>query len=199
MKSMRISLAIAAALLAAPAFAQDDAEQQAPQQQQQPQQANQQQKPSEQKEIGDWIVRCYPIKSPMPCMMEQMRFIKKTGQRVLGVTFAYMAQRDIHVAVISVPLGVSLANGLVINTDTWKSPAIKFLRCDQGGCYIETALPNDVVGSIGKATKGEVDAVFTNGKRYNFVFSLKGFNEAHNTMVELSKAHASGGSAPPKH
>jgi invasion protein IalB len=195
MKSMRISLAIATMLLAAPAFAQDNADQPAPQQQQ----ANQPQKPSEQKEIGDWIVRCYPVKSPTPCVMEQMRFIKKTGQRVLGVTFAYMAQRDMHVAVISVPLGVSLANGLVINTDTWKSPAIKFLRCDQGGCYIETAIPNDVMNSIGKATKAEVDAVFTNGKRYNFIFSLKGFNDGHNTLVELSKAHASGASAPAKH
>lgn len=196
MKSMRVSLAIAAALLAAPALAQDAAAAQDQQQQQAPQ-ANQPLKPSEVKEFGDWTVRCFPVKTATPCEMLELRIAKKSGQRVLGVTLAYMPQRDAHIVQIAVPLGVSLANGLVVNTDTWKSPVIKFRRCDQGGCYVETALPNDVISAWGRATKAEADVVSADGKRFNLVFSLKGFNDAHNALVELTKAHGAGGAAAP--
>ena len=78
MKSLRITLAFAAALLAAPAFAQDDgAAPAAPQ-------ANKPMQPNEVKEFGDWTVRCYPVTSPSPCEMIELRVAKKTGQRILG-------------------------------------------------------------------------------------------------------------------
>lgn len=194
MKSMRVSLAFAAALLAAPAFAQDDGDAQP---QQQPQ-ANQPLKPSEVKEFGDWTVRCFPVKSATPCEMLELRIAKKSGQRVLGVTLAYVPQRDAHVLQVAVPLGVSLANGLLINADTWKSPVLKFRRCDQGGCYVETAIGNDVISSLGRATKAEVDVVSVDSKRFPLIFSLKGFTDAHNALVELTKAHGTSSAAPAK-
>lgn len=192
MKSMRFTLALAAALMAAPALAQDAADGQAPQQQ-----ANKPVQPSEIKEFGDWTVRCYPIKSPTPCEMLELRVAKKTGQRVLGVTLAYMAARDAHIVQIAVPLGVSIANGLILESDTYKSPVIKFRRCDQGGCYVEAAMGNDIISSLSRATKAQAVVVAANGKRFNLVFSLKGFNEAHASLVELSKAKGSGAAPAP--
>lgn len=187
MKSLRVSLAFAAALLAAPAFAQDEgaAPQQAAPQAQKPMQ------PNEVKEFGDWTVRCYPVSSPSPCEMIELRVAKKSGQRVLGFLLAYVPARDSHVVQISVPLGVSLANGLVINSDTYKSPVLKFRRCDQLGCYVEAGMGNDVVSQLGRATKADATIISVDGKRYNLVFSLKGFNEAHQSLVELTKAKAS--------
>jgi invasion protein IalB len=195
MKSMRVTLVLAAALLAAPAMAQDaPAEDQAPQQ---PQQANKPLQPSEIKEFGDWTVRCYPVKSATPCEMLELRVAKKSGQRVLGVTLAYMPARDAHVVQIAVPLGVSIANGLVLEADTYKSPVIKFRRCDQMGCYVEAAMGNDIVGALGRATKAQANVVSADGKRFNLVFSLKGFNEAHSALVSLTKAKAAGGTPAP--
>jgi invasion protein IalB len=186
MKSLRITLAFAAALLAAPAFAQDDgAAPAAPQ-------AQKSMQPNEVKEFGDWTVRCYPVNSPSPCEMIELRVAKKTGQRILGFLLAYVPARDAHVVQISVPLGVALANGLVIKSDTYTSPVLKFRRCDQLGCYVEAAMGNDVVSQLGKATKADVTIVSVDGKRYNLVFSLKGFTEAHQSLVELTKAKASG-------
>jgi invasion protein IalB len=193
MKSLRISLAFAAALLTAPVWAQEEpaqAPQPAPQ-------SGKQLQPSEVKEFGDWTVRCYPVTSPSPCEMIELRVAKKTGQRILGFLIAYVPARDAHVVQVSVPLGVALANGLMIDSDTYKSPVLKFRRCDQLGCYIEAAMGNDVIGTLGKATKAQVTVISVDGKRYNLVFSLKGFTEAHQALVELTKAKASNKAAAP--
>ncbi len=193
MKSLRVSLAFAAALLTAPALAQDQA---APAQQPAPQ-ANKPVQPSEVKEFGDWTVRCYPVTSPSPCEMIELRVAKKSGQRILGFLIAYVPARDSHVVQISVPLGVALANGLMIDSDTYKSPVLKFRRCDQLGCYVEAAMGNDVVGTLGRASKAQVVVVSVDGKRYNLVFSLNGFAQAHQALVDLTKAKASGKAAAP--
>jgi len=179
MKSFRIAVAFAAALLAAPAFAQDAAPQ-----------AQKPLQPTDVKEFKDWTVRCYPVASPSPCEMIELRVAKKTGQRVLGVLLAYMPSRDAHILQISVPLGVSLANGLVINAAPYKSPVLKFRRCDQLGCYVESAVGSDVIGLISKAPKGQIEIVTVDGRHFNLAFSLDGFNEAHAALVELSKARA---------
>lgn len=193
MKSLRISLAFATALLMAPAWAQDEpaqAPQPAPQ-------AGKQMQPSEIKEFGDWTVRCYPVTSPSPCEMIELRVAKKTGQRILGFLIAYVPARDAHVIQVSVPLGVALANGMMIDADTYKSPVLKFRRCDQLGCYVEAAMGNDVISTLGKATKAQATVVSVDGKRYNLVFSLRGFTEAHQALVELTKAKASNKAAAP--
>jgi invasion protein IalB len=185
MKSFSI-VAFAAALLVAPAFAQDA-----------PQQAQKPLKPSEEKLFQDWTVRCFPVSSPTPCEMIELRVAKKTGQRVLGVLMAYVPARDTHILQISVPLGVALANGLVINAAPFKSSVLKFRRCDQLGCYVETAVGNDVIGQLSKAPKGQVEIVTVDGRHYNLAFSMDGFNDAHAALVELSKAKVKAPSAPP--
>ena len=186
MKSFGISLAFVAALLTVPVLAQDAP---APQ-------ANKAPQPTDTKEIGDWTVRCFAVKSPTPCEMLELQVAKKTGQRILGVLLAYAPASDAHVLQVSVPLGVALANGLVINADTYKSGVLKFRRCDQGGCYVEAPIGADVIGAIAKATKGKVQIVSVDGKRYDLPFSLKGFNEAHNTLVELAKQKVAKGGGP---
>jgi Invasion protein B, involved in pathogenesis len=189
MKSFRIALAFAAALIAAPAVAQDQGA--APAQAQKPVQ------PDVVKEIKDWTVRCYPVASPSPCEMLELRIAKKSGQRVLGVLIAYMPARDAHIMQISVPLGVSIANGLVINADTYKSGVLKFRRCDQLGCYVETAVGPDIMDLIGKAKKAQMEIVSVDGRKFNLVFSLDGFAEAHQALVELTKAKAKAPAAAP--
>ncbi len=188
MKSLRIFMAFAAVLLAAPAVAQDA---------QQQQQAARGPQPTDNKEIGDWTVRCYPVKSPTPCNMLELRVAKKTGQRILGVLLAYAPSSNSNVIQISVPLGVALQNGLIISSDTYKSPPIKFRRCDQGGCYVESAIGDDILGQLAKATNAKMQIVSVDGKRYDLAFSLKGFTEARSAMVDLAKSHAGKGETAP--
>ena len=192
MKSFGITLAFAAALMALPALAQDDANQQ----QQQPQ-ANKQMQPTDTKGIGDWTVQCYPVKSQTPCEMIEMRVSTKSRQRILAVLLAYAPAENVSLLRVAVPLGALLQNGLIVNTDTYKSQVLKFMRCDQGGCYAQVPLNNDEVGTLGRATNAKVQVVMLDGKHYDLSFSLNGFSEAYSTMAGLAKAKATKPDAAP--
>jgi invasion protein IalB len=197
MKSIRNIFAVAAALLlVSAAFAAKPAQEgaapaaaQAPEQSAQPQ-PNAPPKTTDVKGIGDWTVRCYAISSPSPCEMVELRVAKKNGQRILGFLLAYVPARNQHIIQISVPLGVALQNGLVISSDTYKSGVLKFRRCDNMGCYVEAAIDGNAINSLGRATKAEVQIVYMDGKKYNLVFSLNGFTEAHRTLVDLTRQKA---------
>jgi len=203
MTSFRIPALIAAALLASPlALAAPAAHQPAQPQQAQPQPARQapsdrQVEPSFSKDYGDWTVRCYPGNTPTPCQMVQLRIVEKTKQRILGVLLAYMPARNANLMEFSVPLGVALQNGLVIDTDTYKSGVLKFTRCDQAGCYVEGGVGGDVLEAMGRATKAQVQVVSMNGKRYQLVFSMKGFGDARRAMIDQSKGKGGSATAEP--
>jgi invasion protein IalB len=190
MTSFRIPAAFAAALLVAPiAFA-------APAPKPAQDQQAQSNKQPEGKEYGSWIVRCETGKSQAPCQMAQVRFVEKTKQRVLGVWMVYIPAQDANYMEIAVPLGVELQNGLILNSDTYKSGVLKFTRCDGGGCYVEGTVGKDILDSLARATKAQVQVIMVNGKRYEFVLEMNGFNEAHRALVELTKQKGGGAAAP---
>src|SRR5438045_109958 len=64
---------------------------------------------NETKHVGDWLVRCFPGKSPTPCDMIYILAIKKTGQVMLSMRLAYAPSQDKQLLMIGVPLGVSFA------------------------------------------------------------------------------------------
>jgi invasion protein IalB len=194
MTSFRIPFVFAAALIAAPvAFAAAPAAP-APAQQQQ---ASRPAQPTDVKDYGDWTVRCFPGNAVAPCQMVQLRIVEKTKQRILGVLLAYIPSRDTNLMEISVPLGVGLQNGLIVSADTYKSGPLKFTRCDSEGCYVEGAIGKDVLSALGRATKSQMQIVSANGKKYNLVFSMKGFNDAHRALLDLSRQKASGAAPTP--
>lgn len=145
----------------------------------------------EAKNIGDWTVRCFPIQSPSPCDMFQEQDYQKTGQRVLSISIAYVPSLDKHAIQISVPLDISIPKGIVLQTDTYTSPVLKYRRCDRSGCYVEMAVDNALVESLAKSgTEGKVNIAADNGKTYSLKFSLKGFAQAHDDMASQAKAKA---------
>jgi len=152
--------------------------------------ANKPIQPSETKEFGDWSVRCYPVASPSPCEMVELLVNKTTGRRVLGVLIVYIPSRNQHVMQVAMPLGVMLANGAVISTDTFTSGVLKFVRCDMQGCYVETGVDNDSINALGRATKAAIQIVSVEGKKFNLTFSLNGFTAAHNALQELARQKA---------
>ena len=76
------------------------------------------------KHIGDFVVRCFPVKSVAPCDMYEDRANRDTGQRVLTFSLAYMPSGNRYILQISVPLGVSIEKGVVVAVS---SPALRLL------------------------------------------------------------------------
>ena len=176
------SLFSAAVLLlaAVPALAQT-----APQQgQRQPLVAN------ETKAVGDWTVRCFPIKSPSPCDMFELLADKKNGNRVMSLSIAYVPQQDRHAIQIALPLGVALAKGVQLQSDTFSSPVMRYRRCDRAGCYVEGLIDNASVDALARS-QGQARVKFSayGGRDYALPFSLSGFSEARNTMMDLARSH----------
>jgi invasion protein IalB len=149
------------------------------------------QKPPEVKQIGDWTVRCFAIQSPSPCDMYQELDDKASRQRVLSFSIAYVPSMDRHGVQITVPLEISIPKGLVIQTDSFTSPVLKYRRCDRQGCYVEMAMDSASIASLSRSGKdAKVKIVADSGRSFDLKFSLNGFSAAHDYMVEQARTKA---------
>lgn len=143
------------------------------------------------KTVEDWFVRCFKIDSPSPCDMYQELDNRDTHQRILSLSIAYVPSLDRHALQVTVPLDVSIQKGLVLQTDTYKSPVLKYRRCDRNGCYVEQAVDNALVEGLARSgAAGKVNIVADSGKSFSLNFSLKGFSAAHDDMVAQARAKA---------
>ena len=144
--------------------------------------------PSETKSFGDWTVRCYPIASPSPCDMYELLANKQNNQRVMSLSIAYLPAGDKHVIQVAVPLGILIPKGLVIESDTYTSPTLRYRRCDRGGCYVEMLFDTAAVNALATASgPAKIKIVADNGKVFEIPFSLKGYADAHGAMVDLAR------------
>jgi invasion protein IalB len=147
--------------------------------------------PTDVKVIGDWTVRCFSVTGPSPCDMYQELDDETSHQRVFSISIAYAPTTDRHAMEISVPLGVSIPKGVVIQTDSYTSTKLPYWRCDRNGCYVGVTLPNDAVNSLTRS--GPTAAVKfddDNGKTYSIKLSLNGFSAAHDAMTLLANQKA---------
>lgn len=183
---IRFVVAASLALASSPAFAQANAQAQAPL------------KPDLTKQVGDWMVRCYPVASPSPCDMFELLAQKNSGNRVMSMSFAYAPKADRYVVQIAVPLGVDLQKGLTIKAGSYTSPALRFRRCDRGGCYVEGVTDSSIVSALSQ-NDGQAKATIASveGRTLDVAFSLKGFGEARSQMADLAKQKATAAPTPP--
>lgn len=143
------------------------------------------------KQVGDWSVRCFAVQNESPCDMYEEMQDQNSHQRVLSVSIAYVPGRDSHVIQIAVPLGVGIQDGAVIKTDSYASPKLDYRRCDQLGCYVEMLLSNQQIDDLAKSgPSASVNIVADDGKPYALKFSLNGFAGAHDSMAALAKQKA---------
>jgi invasion protein IalB len=153
---------------------------------------------TEARTIEDYIVRCLPVQNPSPCDMYLERGNPQTGQRVYTLSIAYMPSANRHIMVISVPLGVLIEKGAVIETSGFTTEPMQIRRCDRGGCYVEAVAPQALIDGFKKAgPEGRLKVVGDDDKPYEFPLSFRGFSAAHDYMVEQNRAKARTPSATP--
>jgi invasion protein IalB len=143
------------------------------------------------KRVEDWFVRCFQIESPSPCDMYQELDNRETRQRILSLSIAFVPSLDRHALQITVPLDIAIPKGLVIQTDSYKSPVLKYRRCDRNGCYVEQAVDNALIEGLARSgAAGKINIVADSGKAFSLNFSLKGFAAAHDDMVAQARSKA---------
>lgn len=158
------------------------------------------------KTVEDWQVRCYPVQAVAPCDMLQEQGDPQSGRKVLSLSISYVPSMDRHALIVSVPLDVSIPKGVVLQTDSYTSPVLKYRMCTRDGCFVQAPVDNDLVASVAKSSgDGKINVVGDDGKPYSLKFSLKGFAQAHDDMVAQAKAKATkqppaqAGAAPAQH
>ncbi|MBV9330283.1 MAG: invasion associated locus B family protein [Alphaproteobacteria bacterium] len=175
-----LSLAVLAGLIAAPASAQTDQAQSG------------QMTANESKHVGDWLVRCFPVKSITPCDMIYVLALKKSGMMLLSMRIAYAPSQDKDLFIIGVPLQVSFAKGLVVSTDAGATAPMQYQHCDRAGCYVQSVMDNATLDQIARsqAAKTKITFAAISGKVVTLPFPLNGFAEARDTLVQLAKGRA---------
>ena len=151
------------------------------------------------KESGDWVARCFPVATASPCDMYQELADRETKQKVMAISIAFIPSNDRYAIQISVPLGVALANGVVMSMGSYNSPAMKFRRCDRGGCYVETLLDATIPDKMASSgNEGVIKIMANNDKPFPIKFSLNGFSGAREAMMEAARQKAKAPAAPAK-
>ncbi len=159
-----------------------------------------QQAAPESKRIGDFAVRCFPVKSVAPCDVFEEQVNRDNGQRVVSFSLAYMPSGNRYILQLTVPLGISIEKGVVVAAGSYASPALPYRRCDASACYVEAALPKDMVDNFARlGGKAEIRVVPDGAdKAVGLPFSFDGFSAAHDEMVASNKAKATAPDQMPK-
>jgi invasion protein IalB len=154
------------------------------------------QQPTDVRRIGDFVVRCLPVENASPCDMSEEVGNKDTGQRLVTLSIAYAPPLNRYIMIISLPLGVLIEKGAVIQAAGLTTPTMPIRRCDRNGCFIEAGIDKALIDAFAKVTgAATIKMVGDDDKPYEFPLSFNGFSAAHDYMVEQNRAKAKAPSA----
>lgn len=140
--------------------------------------ANAREMPAEGDAFGSWRVSCEtaPDSQRRGCFIVQNLVLREGGQRVLQIAVGYVEDTPDPIALLSLPLGISLPPGASIQIDTHEAKRIPIERCEPNGCRAGLKLSADVLASFRSGTRMSV--TFYDAKREPIVvpLSLDGFS-----------------------
>lgn len=96
-----------------------------------------------------WAARCASLsrETPPECMMESAA-VTKAGQLVLQVNIRVAPDTRAPVALVQLPLGLSIPAGAKFQVDEGKSYDLQIQTCDQRGCYANLPIAPDLLATL---------------------------------------------------
>ena len=147
--------------------------------------ATAQQPKIEQTPYQDWLLVCAEQQDKKQCQMMQTLSVEQgeQSQRVLQAIVTRNGEQ--RLLEISVPLGVDLRPGLLIQIDEGEVGSTPYLTCNANGCAAVIALDNKVWRTLRDGNNLKV-GVRGLGQPENTVLqlSLKGFTAAGNALMQ---------------
>ncbi|MGD0864757.1 MAG: invasion associated locus B family protein [Rhizomicrobium sp.] len=153
---------------------------------------------SETRVLGSWTVRCYRTQGSL-CDVSQAAFERQQRQRVLGVSIAFVADKNLYTGRIVVPLLVSFAKGMTIEIGSYRLANLKYHRCERDGCYVEGVFPQPMIDAMSQSglTKGTIEIAAVNGKKVTLPISLDGFGDSLLQMKQWESEKSAPAAAKP--
>jgi invasion protein IalB len=153
---------------------------------------------SQSRTIGSWTVRCYRTQGSV-CDLSQIAFERQQNLRVLGVSIAFLPDKNLYTGRFVVPLLVSFAKGMTIEIGAFQLPNLKFRRCERDGCYVEGVLPPQMISAMSQSApaKGTIKVAAVNGKIVTIPIALDGFADGLAQMKQWDSQKGAPSSATP--
>lgn len=137
---------------------------------------------------GAWTLRCEPRpgtattepgQAPQEqCFIFQNVVMKQSGQRVFNIAIGYVPEAERPIALLTLPLGISLPPGVRLRVPDL--PPMEFLieRCIPAGCRAGAQISQELAEALSNHTTATVE--FRDGSRQDLSvqLSLEGFAEA---------------------
>ncbi len=136
--------------------------------------------------FGNWLVSCKVDEQDgrQGCFIVQNLVLREGGQRVLQVAIGFVEEAPEPIALISLPLGISLPPGTTLRVDELEPTRIAIERCEPNGCRAGLKLGEEILKTL---TNGkQLSVTFYDAKRQpiDVPLSLEGIKEG---LAALSK------------
>jgi invasion protein IalB len=134
--------------------------------------------PKEGESYGDWQVQCHVIDAKTHetrCNLFQNVSLKDSKQVVLQVAIGYLPKVENPLMLITLPLGIWLPPGTVIDIDTKQIKKLQFDRCGQdSGCLVGFEADKVLLGKLKAGTTMHVTYKDSNHRPISLPVSLSG-------------------------
>jgi invasion protein IalB len=136
--------------------------------------------------FGSWKVNCETDDgaSQPGCFIVQNLVLREGGQRVLQIAVGFVAQAAEPIALLALPLGISLPPGVKIQVDEAAPERIPIERCEPNGCRAGLKLKGAMLDGFRHGK--QVSITIYDAKREPIVvpLSLDGFQEGLVALVD---------------
>lgn len=135
--------------------------------------------------FGNWLVRCGPQEnSPEKgCFLFQNVVLKEGGQRVLQVAVGFVGETPEPIALLSLPLGISLPPGAKMSIDGDKQYQLQIERCEVNGCRAGLKLPQNLIERFQLGSSLSVQFHDAQRRPIEVPLSLDGFKEGYEALT----------------
>ena len=135
--------------------------------------------------FGNWLVRCGPQEnSPEKgCFLFQNVVLKEGGQRVLQVAVGFVGETPEPIALLSLPLGISLPPGAKMSIDGDKQYQLQIERCEVNGCRAGLKLPQNLIERFQLGSSLSVQFHDAQRRPIEVPLSLDGFREGYEALT----------------
>ena len=129
----------------------------------------------------DWRVRCAEDPQNLAaggCFIFQSVVNNETQQPVMQIAIGYLPEGQAPAVVITLPLGVRVAPGVLLQIDENEAIKLPFERCLPEGCKVQFRLDETNVAAFKAGVAGKIAFQNGGGRNMTLPFSLKGFTAA---------------------
>lgn len=131
-----------------------------------------------------WLISCSNQANPdeLLCEFSQSLIVSQGNQRLATASFTRVAGQDVTQAVLTVPFGVSLADGVAVSVDDNAVATLQYDSCDGQGCYASGAVDDAWLGAMRAGNQLTATVKGRDGRDIALTFQLTGFSKAENML-----------------